>query len=444
MRSETSEVDRTAASPRAVKRPPGPTGLPYIGNLEAYEEDRLAFLALCARDYGDVAAYDDTVFVVSRADLVERILTRTNREYAISQDLFRRELKDIDIPSTTAVRRAMAIALRGSSVLRYAPRVVTMADSLASGWSARGTVCPEAELEWLTGRAMADYCFGADGERIPDLTRTLLDALVPISSSPFVFPTWLPTPRTLRAQLALGRLRWELNRIINSRRASGEPGNDALGALLSDASERDAPIRRIRAALVPVLVASLRVPAAALSWAMYLLALNEATQNLVRAEADRVLTGAGTSSELAERLPYTSSVVREVLRLYPPTWLSDRRVILEDELDGFRVQPGYRIVFSPYVIHRDPRYYRDPECFRPERWTTGETRNLPDGAYVPFGAGPRGCIGPHFALMEITVALATIVRRLRIRLDPGSVVTPDVKNTMVPAGLRVTVVDVGR
>ena len=161
-----------------------------------------------------------------------------------------------------------------------------------------------------------------------------------------------------------------------------------------------------------------------LTWTWYLLSQNPDVEERLHREVDTILEGRDPQFEDAPRLAYTEKVLAESMRLYPPAWAVGRRAIAEYEAGGFRVEPGAVLVMSPWVMHRDPRYYPDPERFDPERWNPEAREGRPKFSYFPFGGGPSVCIGERFAWIEATLILASIARRWRFRLVPGHPVEP--------------------
>jgi cytochrome P450 len=165
-----------------------------------------------------------------------------------------------------------------------------------------------------------------------------------------------------------------------------------------------------------VLLAGHETTALALSYALDLLARHPAASAELQRELTAVSGGRSPQAEDATKLKYCRAVVKESLRLYPPAWAMGREVLKEMTLGGETLVPGTQVIVSPWVIHRDPAVFRDPLAFRPERWLNGETDELPKLAYLPFGAGPRVCIGNHFAELEATLLLATLMTRCTFRL----------------------------
>jgi unspecific monooxygenase len=160
----------------------------------------------------------------------------------------------------------------------------------------------------------------------------------------------------------------------------------------------------------------------------------------VLAEVDRVIGDRLPTAEDAHRLPVTEAVVQETLRLYPPLWLTERAVTVPTELGGYRLRPGQKVSLSPYVMHRDPRYYRQPHVFVPDRWLDrSATGELPKYAFMPFGGGPRLCLGAAFAKVAMVIAAATVLRRCRLRQAAGTTTTLSTRTILQPDGLTMRV-----
>ena len=150
-------------------------------------------------------------------------------------------------------------------------------------------------------------------------------------------------------------------------------------------------------------------------------------------EWQRVLKGATPTAQHLQRLPYTAAVIAESLRLFPPVYVIGREATTELELGGYRVKPGYTVLMSQWVNHRDPKYFPEPEEFRPERWEHGFSKRIPKFAYYPFGGGQRICVGSAFALMEAAIILAAVGQRYRFTLDPDAVIGIKPQITLLPA-----------
>jgi cytochrome P450 len=174
--------------------------------------------------------------------------------------------------------------------------------------------------------------------------------------------------------------------------------------------------------------------ALALAWGWYLLAQHPEVVEKLQAENHQVLKGRTPTVNDLPNLRYTEMVLNEVMRLYPPAYAVGRQAIHDCTLDGYPVPAGSTILMSQWVVHRDPRFFEEPERFYPERWSDGLSKRLPRYAYFPFGGGPRICIGNTFALMELPLVLATIAQQFRFSLTDGLVVRPRPQLTLQPDG----------
>ncbi|MDQ3965706.1 MAG: cytochrome P450, partial [Actinomycetota bacterium] len=171
-----------------------------------------------------------------------------------------------------------------------------------------------------------------------------------------------------------------------------------------------------------------------LSWTWYLLAGHPEAEAKLFEELREVLAGRAPTTEALPRLGYADAVIKESMRLYPPVWAFGREALKDCEIGGYHVPAGTQLVMSQWVMHRDPRYYKNPGKFRPERWAEGSAEKLPKYAYFPFGGGPRLCIGRSFAKMEAVLLLATIAQRFRLSPASGRPVMPQPSITLRPKG----------
>ena len=175
----------------------------------------------------------------------------------------------------------------------------------------------------------------------------------------------------------------------------------------------------------------------ALLWTMTLLAGHPEATKLLTSELDSVLAGRLPTLEDLPRLVYTEQVIKEAMRLYPPAYVLGRRAASDTEIGGYPVRAGSEVIAWIFMTHRDPRWFPEPETFRPERFAPGAEANLPRLAYMPFGAGPRACIGRQFAMIEAQLMLARIYQKFTLELAPGHKVEPRFRITLMPKhGLR--------
>ena len=227
-----------------------------------------------------------------------------------------------------------------------------------------------------------------------------------------------------------------MTKIIRERREQGGDRGDLLSILLLGRDEENQSMseRQLRDEVITLLVAGHETTAIALSWTRYLLAHSPDVDAKLAAELRDVLGGrAPTVSDLAQ-LTFTQQVVTEALRIYPPAWGFGREALADCEIGGYAIPAGTTIIISPWVLHRDPRYFEHPTEFRPERWSGDFARQLPRFAYIPFGGGHRICIGNRFAMMEMILILATVAQRYRLQWHGAQPVVPLPSITLRPKG----------
>jgi cytochrome P450 len=265
----------------------------------------------------------------------------------------------------------------------------------------------------------------------------------------FLLPERVPTPGNLRFERAARRLDQIIFRIIEQRRGSatarGEPSpgsDETLLAMLLRAQDGDGSgmtDQQLRDEVMTLILAGHETTAIALTWTWYLLSQHPEVEARLHAELARALGGRPPTVADLPHLTYAQQVITEAMRLYPPAWAISRQAKEDLALGGHRLPAGTIVVMSQWVMHRHPRFYDEPEVFRPERWEHGTAQQLPRFAYFPFGGGPRLCIGQAFAMMEATLLLATIAQHYAFRLVPGHPVTPWPVVTLRPRyGMRMT------
>jgi cytochrome P450 len=241
------------------------------------------------------------------------------------------------------------------------------------------------------------------------------------------FTDRLPTPRLRRFHAARAVLQGAVDHIIAERRRRPAESADLLSMLMSARDEETGETmsdHQLRVEVTTFLLAGQETTSLALTWTWYLLSQNPDAAARMQQELDRVLDGRSPEfADLAD-LPYTRMVIDESMRLYPPAWGFSRQAQTDDEIGGYPLPRGWLAFVIPYVLHRLPAYWEDPDRFDPDRFSPARSADRPKFVYLPFGAGPRQCIGNHFALIEAHLVLATLARRFRLRLVPGHPVEP--------------------
>ncbi len=222
--------------------------------------------------------------------------------------------------------------------------------------------------------------------------------------------------------------------IIAGRRPVESDSGDLLSMLMQARDEDGSRMtdKQLRDEVMTFLLAGHETTALALSWTWHLLGQNPEVEEKLHAELDRVLDCRAPSFSDLPALANAERVIKESMRLYPPAWSLARTVIKEFDVGGYRIPAGANVVMSTWIMHRDSRFFPEPEKFDPDRWLPERSQKLPRFAYFPFGGGPRQCIGAAFAMMEATLLLATIAQRFRFRTVAGHPIVPVPSFTLRP------------
>jgi cytochrome P450 len=419
----------TASGPRIGSH--HPRGGP-LGPLSELQRDPLELFARCTRDYGDFVPIRlglKRTVLVGHPSLVEEVLATRSRDFR--KNLGARDVRGVlgngllvsEGDVWRRQRQLIQPAFHQSQLDRLAATMVATVSTALDYWHTGEQRELYAEMSQITLQIVARSLFGIDVA--PDLacirhsSQILTAHLRSRLFSPMMLvPDCVPTPGNLRYTAAVRRLDALVYRHIAERRAAGRPaGRDLLDLLLtaSDGTARGLTNREVRDQVLTVMSAGYDTTALALTWAFILLARHPAAEARLRAEVDAVLAGRTPTAADVSRLRYVQQVVHETLRLYPSAWVMARESIRDTELGRYRVRRGITVLLSPWVLHRDARFFEEPHLFRPERWADAMKRVL-RFAYVPFGAGPRTCIGGGFARLELCLALATIAQRYRVEL----------------------------
>jgi cytochrome P450 len=248
-------------------------------------------------------------------------------------------------------------------------------------------------------------------------------------------PLWVPTRNNMRLQRAVRKLDAVIYEFIRNRRACSEDKGDLLSLLLRARDEGDRTgmsDKQLRDEAMTLFLAGHETTALALSWAWYLLATNPDAARRLQLEVDQALGDRSATVGDWPHLVFTEQVIMEAMRLYPPAYVMGREALEDCTVGGYLVQKGRTVLMPQWVVHRDPRWFADPEKFRPERWQEDAVKSLPKFAYFPFGGGPRQCIGNTFAMMETVLVLATIAQHFEFTVVPEHPVVPFPTFTLRP------------
>lgn len=429
----------------------GPKGLPISGNLLAFRRNPLQFLRQAAQDHGEVAHIrfgpSRHMYLLTNPDHI--------REVLVTKPKYFRKGKGLQVARATVgdgiltsegekhmrQRRLMQPAFHRERIANYGQVMVRQAVELMDGWKDGEVRDIHHDMMKVTLAIITETMFGKgikDGaDKIGHAIDVGLNYIANKASSIIDIPLSIPTRRNREFAESNETLDKIIYGIIEERRNSSEEGhNDLLAMLLAARDEDDGKgmtDEQVRDELMTIFVAGHETTANTMSWIFYLLATHPEEKQKLEQELGSVLGERLPAVEDIPHLAYTNQIVHETLRMYPAAWMINREVAETVEIGGRIYQPGETLMMSQYVMHRNPRYYENPDEFQPERFAGDLLKRIPSFAYFPFGGGPRICIGNNFALMEAALLLATIAQRYRMSLaQPNQVVWPQPLVTLRP------------
>ena len=417
--------------------------------------DRLVALRERNGDVARVSRFPAPTYLVSHPDGIQQVLRDNAGNYrkgAFFKSIARlqgRGLLTSEGENWQAQRRVVQPAFRqADQAVLYGAVMTEEARDVVDRWRdvarSQRPVNVTAWMHRLTFRIAARALLGIRpgdlddlGRQLQALGRQLKPFLASGSATPWAVPAWL-SPRRLRFRRAIAGYHALAEWLIAQRRATGRGSRrremNLLDLLVAAAADGQGNDRQLRDQVITFIGAGVETAAQALSWVWYLLARHDAAADCLHAELDAVLGGASPEPADLPRLSYTRMVLDEALRLYPPAAVIPRQANAADDIGGIKVRKNARVLVSPYVTHRHEAFWDDPAAFKPERFAPGGEAVRHRFAYLPFGAGPRACIGQHVALMEMHLALATLAQRYTLRLAPDHAVVAEMTTTLGPRG----------
>jgi cytochrome P450 len=451
------------------RRPDGPhinLPLAIIGQMlpAVFPFDPLAFGLDIARQYGDIAYYKAGplhVYQLAHPDLARQILVDQPEKFVKARFIKQafRPFAGVGLLTSDGEfwkqqRRLIQPAFHHGRLAGYAALMVARARQMAGSFDDGRVIEVDVEMAKLTLAIVVKSLFGADftreSEEVGGLMVAVLNAANHRLNQILRLPSWVASRRNLRERRALARLDEMLHGVITSRRATGEQMDDLLSVLLAAVDEESGTRmsdRQLRDEMMTLFLAGHETTANAMTWTWYLLSQHPDVEANLLGELAEVLAGRAPTVADLPNLPYTDMLVHEVLRLYPPAPGVAREPIEDVDIGGYVVPKGSLITVNTYALQRDPRFFEDPERFDPQRFARGWEERIPRYAYLPFGGGPRVCIGNGFAMMEARLIVATIAQRCRLSLEPGQKVVPRQLVTLRPkehVRMRVHVHDAAR
>lgn len=448
-----------AAPPSVRKPPPRARGYPVIGLLPGLVRDAPSLLRRLARQHpGAVIELDlgpARAYLVTHPDQAQYVLNDNWRNFSKEGGMWKPLGRLLGNGLITAGgddwlrnRRRMQPLFAPRQLASLIDIMFDVAKSdlprLEQQARAGAVVDMEREMMQLTQRVILATMFGVSvtPREADSLGEAILAAFQAINARMFLYfvpERLLPGERALRD--AISRIDEAILRLIRERRRGREERHDLLSLLLraQDESGSGMDDRQLRDELVSFFIAGNETTAITMTWLFYLLDRHPEIERRLRAEIEDVLGDRRPTAADLSKMDYAKMAIQETMRVYPPSWIIPRIVKEDDHICGYAVPAGAPVIVSQYVMHHDPTFWDAPQVFDPERFTPERSASRPRYSFMPFGGGPRQCIGNLFAIMEAQIILAVLLRRLRARLVPGQLVSPKAVTTLRPRhGLKMT------
>jgi cytochrome P450 len=435
----------------AEPQPPGPTGLPFFGTLIPNLRYPIRTAMRNYRRYGNVVRINFMGFhgAVLHGAAANRFILVDGLDHFVVEPLYERAgakwligegVLFIDDPAHRQQRKLIMPAFHRKRIEEYQRIMRDATTQVLSEWTPGAPLNIAAEMRRLAlivvGRALFNRDLAGAAQTLGDAVAVLVQTVndpfrIAFARLPFDVPGVGYGASVRRAQ---HQIHTALAEIIAEHERSGADTGDVVSMLVAarDEEGRGLTPAQMRDHLVTLFVAGHETSANALAWTCYLLAQHPAVTTKLLAEVDGVLHGADPLPADLERLPYLEQVVKEALRLYPPAFSLTRMVAKPFEWEGYTLTEGDIVTYSPFVSHHIPTQFAEPETFNPDRFDPDHGEEHPPYAFIPFGGGPRSCIGAPFAMMEIKTVLAMLVQRYRLDLVPGQEIEAVVRTTLQP------------
>lgn len=429
--------------------PPGPRRRFLSPSLLAMT-DALGFLEKLRREHGNLVHFQlwrRPMVLINEPEIIRDVLVTNAAKFekGVAGKFVRAFLGDSLLTSQgdshRRQRRLVQPAFHRGRIREYAQAMIDGSSRFAAPWRDGQTCDVAAEMAHLTLEVIGSTMFSSN---VRDDTRAVGDALTTTMAqlgrlqNPLMAMLIGILPVGRKFQQAQDELNAIILRIIRERRADPRDTGDLLSMLML-AEDADHPgehlsDQEVRDQAMTIFLAGHETVAHALAWTWWLLAQHPEVEARLHAELRTVLGGRPPTVEDVPKLAWLDQVIRESMRLYPPAWCVGRMTIADHELAGCRIERGTVVLFSQWITHRDGRFFADPAAFRPERWTPEFRESLPKYVYLPFGAGPRTCIGEGFAWMELALVMANLAREWRFSLLPETRAEPQPRITLRPKG----------
>jgi cytochrome P450 len=434
------EHTRTTESPQHVPPARRLPPVPARAGLRQLVRDPLKFFVSITADYGDIVCYrpaPDTAYLINHPDYVRHVLVDNNRNYSkethtnqVFNQVVAEGLLTTEGETWRRQRRMMQPAFHHTRLepldAMIGDATNAMLDTWRSAYAGGKPVDIAREMSALTltitTRALFGVTLGNEVRAIGEMVNRAI--------------AHLEKPSDPRVTQSMGELHTVVDGIISERRQHFKDGGDLLSSLMQahDSQTGEAMTdQELRNQVMTLMLAGYETTASALTWTWYLLSENQAARERLRSEARQVLAGRTPRYADISSLAETRNALSEGLRLFPPAWILGRRALGEDEIGGYHVARGTTIAICIYTLHRHPGFWEAPDVFDPDRFQPAQSAGRHKFAYIPFGAGPRQCIGNSFGLMEASLIIANVAQHFELEMTPDTVVIPEPVFVLRPA-----------
>lgn len=427
LKTEITVIKMTKTSPAASNRAPGPKGHWLLGSLREFISDTLGFLNRLRSDHGQVARFRlvrGINYLISDPTLIGEVLLHQNDRFIKNRGFWRhyygifgRGLLTNEGESWKQHRKLAAPAFQHKRLAHYVDYMVQYTERMLDKWRPGEVRNIHEDMMQITAeivtRALFNVEFNDKDNGLRDAVHMLETQISVRLGRPFMFLDYLPSPNNIRYWQALRVIEGQVAQFIEQHRRAPGDQRTLLSMLMEARYEDGSPLsnQQLRDETITLFLAGHDTTAITLSWTFYLLSQHPHYWQLLRQEWETVLQGRVPAWDDMALLTLTRGVIRESLRLYPAAYLIGREPLEDFDIGGYRIPKGAGVLVSPYVMGRDANFFPQPEAFFPERWTPEFEKALPRYAFMPFGGGPRTCIGEGFAMTEAMVVLLLIGRR---------------------------------
>ncbi|MEL7315166.1 MAG: cytochrome P450 [Cyanobacteria bacterium J06559_3] len=435
---------------------PRPKAHFLLGHSTSFAKAPLQFLCNCAEQYGGIVPLRlgvSPACLLADPDIIMEVLrertvfTKNTPGWQAIRTLVGRGLLGSDGDYWARQRQLTQPVFHQQRIIAYGDLMVQATEKLLRTWQDDTTRDVHQDMMRLTLDIVMQTLLSVDleGEAAQAIAHALDLSMQWFSQQQkqgFLLPNNFPLPLTRRYLAAVNAMDELIYQLIQQRRASKDDTGDLLAMLLQVKDETDGSQmsdRQLRDELTTLVLAGHETTANAMAWTWMLLAQNPAVATQLHQELDAVLQGRSPTVVDIPQLPVTQAILKESMRLYPPVSLIARSASQAYVLQSYQIPKNCIILMSPWVMQRSDRYFEEPLAFKPERWQSDLEKQLPKGVYIPFGEGPRICIGKGFAQMEATLILATLAQQYQLDLMPEATIEPLPSITLRPkGGVRMT------